>query len=79
MENEVRMFLKMVLMSEYSPKEIIIDINSKTATITVQSIKVLEDIMNKFTEMVNIRNPEYILWKSQPNMLPENNPLFIQK
>jgi hypothetical protein len=72
------MFLKMVLMQEYSPKEIIIDMNSKTATITVQSNKVLEDIMNKFTEMVNYRNTDYILWKSQP-IIPEINPLLVQK
>jgi len=73
------MFLKMILMQEYSPKEINIDMNTKTATITVQSNKLLEDIMNKYTEMMNYRNPEYILWKSQPYMVPENNPLNPQR
>ena len=71
------MFLKMVLMQEYSPKEIVIDMNTKTATITVQSIKLLEDIMGKYTEMMNYRNPEFILWKNTP-IIPEN-PLMMQK
>lgn len=65
-------------MQEYSPKEIKIDINTKTATITIQSNKLLEDIMNKYTDMMTYRNPEYILWKSLPNIMPENN-VFQQK
>jgi hypothetical protein len=73
MNTEVRMFLKMILMQEYTPKEVVIDMNTKTATITIQSNKLLEDIMNKYTEMMNYRNPEYILWKNMPNMIPENN------
>lgn len=78
MEQEIRLFLKMILMQEYSPKEIIIDMNTKTATITIQSSKLLEEIMNKYTEMMNYRNPEYILWKNMPNMMQEN-PMMNQK
>ena len=65
-------------MQEYFPKDISIDINTKTATITVQSQKVLEDIMSKYIEMMKYRNPEYILWKCQP-INPEFNPYLTQK
>lgn len=66
-------------MQEYSPKELIIDMSSKTATITIQSNKLLEDIMNKYTEMTTYRNPEFILWKNIPNMIPESNQMMGQK
>ena len=79
MEKDIRLFLKMILMQEYFPKDISIDLNTKTATITVQSHKVLEDIMSKYIEMINYRNPEYMLWKCEPIVNPENNPLLPRK
>lgn len=53
-------------MQEFFPKEIEIDPVTGIATVTLNSHKIMEDIMTKYTQMINYRNPEYILWKSQP-------------
>jgi hypothetical protein len=68
----------MILMQEYSPKEIIFDMSTRTATITIQSYKIMEEIMNKYTEMTTYRNPEFILWKHIPEIVSEGYQVMPQ-
>jgi hypothetical protein len=66
-ETNLRLFLKLILLQEYSPKDIAIDFPNRSAIVTLNSNRDLEEILSKYSEMTNYKYPEFLIWRYQPN------------
>lgn len=65
-------------MQEYSPKEIAIDYPNRSAIITLHKFRELDEILEKYSEFINYKHPDFLLWKHQapmPNAYPQVNPM----
>jgi len=67
--------LKLILVQEFSPKEIIIDFPNKSAIVILKSRRDQEEILEKYTEFINYKTPDFLLWRYQPNTQQTTNPL----
>lgn len=65
----MRLFLKLVLVQEYSPKEIVLDFPNKSAVVILHSFRDLEEILDKYTEFVNYKVPDFLIFRYNPNVL----------
>lgn len=62
-------------MQEYSPKEIVIDFPNRSAIVTLNSIRELDEILEKYAEFVNYKHPDFLLWKHQQVPQQPFNPM----
>lgn len=70
LENEVRLFIKVVLLQEYFPKKIEINMMNRSAIVTMNSSKDLAEFMRKYPEssMVSYLKFLPVPYVEQPNL-----------
>ena len=59
LEKEIRLFIKVVMLQEYSPKDVEIDLNTKSGIVTLGKLKDYELFMQKYNEFCMQRQPEF--------------------
>ncbi len=59
LEKAIRLFIKVVMLQEYSPKEVLVDLNSNSGIVTLSKLKEFELFMQKYNEFCMQREPEF--------------------
>ena len=59
LEKEMRLFIKVIMLQEYSPKEVQVDFNTNSGIITLSKLKEYETFMQKYNEFCMQRQPEF--------------------
>ena len=59
LEKEIRLFIKVVMLQEYSPKEVEIDLSRNSGIVTLAKLKDYELFMQKYNEFCMQRQPEF--------------------
>ena len=67
--------MKLILVQEYSPKEIVIDFPNRSAIITLNSTRDLDEILEKYAEFINYKHPDFLIWKHQQFSQQAVNPM----
>lgn len=62
-------------MQEYSPKEISIDFPNRSAIVTLNSNRDLDEILEKYAEFINYKHPDFLIWKHQQIPQHPMNPM----
>ena len=59
LEKEIRLFIKVVMLQEYSPKDVEVDLNKNSGIVTLAKLKDYELFMHKYNEFCMQRKPEF--------------------
>ena len=77
LEKEIRLFIKVVMLQEYSPKDVEVDLNKNSGIVTLAKLKDYELFMHKYNEFCMQRKPEFecipISFEETMQQLPNQN------
>lgn len=63
-ENELRLFIKVIFLGEYNPKEIKVNFINKSAEVRLNSLKDLDEFFKKYTEQLYYNYPKFVVSQS---------------
>lgn len=71
MDKELRLFIKLILLQEYTPKDIKYNMQDGSAFITMNSLKDTQDFLRKYSEYCSYKVPVFRIYPVNPQFMQQ--------